>query len=128
MSDSLSPAVEDYLKTILKLSMENGEVHVTDIAKQLKINKASVTQALDKLRGLKLITKVKYGPIKLTEKGKGEALKVIYKHILICNFLVSVLNVPPDVATKEACFLEHLISSQTQTALINFLENNLYEI
>lgn len=126
MPYQLTPATEDYLKTILKLSMEDGDVHVTDIAKQLSINKASVTQALDKLRSLKLITRVKYGPIKLTNKGKDEALKIIYKHILICNFLVSILNVPPDIANKEACFLEHIISPQTQTALINFLENNLY--
>lgn len=119
---TLTPSIQDYLEVILKLSEENEKVRVTDIAKTLNIAKASVNQAINKLYDFKLVNKEKYGPITLTDKGKKEAMKIQYKHMIIRNFLINVLNVGPDIADKDACLIEHAVSPQTIVALFDFLE------
>jgi len=122
MSYSLTPAIQDYLEVILELSEHDNRVRVTDIAKKLNIAKASVTETINTLNDLKLVNKEKYGPITLTDKGKREAVKVRYTHIIIRSFLVNVLGVNSYIADKDACRMEHVVSPQTMLALIDFLD------
>lgn len=124
MSTNLTHSTEDYLEVILKRSAENSSVRVTDIAKDLQIAKASVTQAIDNMKKLGLVNTEKYGPISLTEKGKREAKKVRYTHLIIKNFLAKVLKVDEETAEKDACLIEHVMSTTSIIALLEFLEEN----
>ena len=72
----LTPSTQDYLEVILKLSDEDKNVRITDIANSLNITKASVTETIDLLIEQDLVTKEKYGPVTLTPKGVLEAKKV----------------------------------------------------
>ena len=119
----LTPSTQDYLEVILKLSDEENNVRITDIANSLNITKASVTEAIDLLIEQNLVSKEKYGPVVLTEKGRQEAKKVKIMHKIIYEFLVHSLNVTPETADKDACMIEHVISNETIIRMIDFLES-----
>ena len=119
----LTQSLQDYLEAILNLSKEEEAVRVTDIANRLNIAKASVNQAINTLKDLNLVVQEKYGPVRLTAKGREEAVKVWYKHQILYNFLADVLAVEPAVAEKDACLMEHVVSGQTMERLVEFLNN-----
>jgi len=121
---TLSPAMQDYLEVILELSKQEESVRVTDIAEKLNIAKASVTQAVNALKEFKLVVQDKYGPVRLTKRGREEAAKVRYKHWMLRSFLVNVLTVEPAIAEKDACLMEHVISPQTLYRLVEFMEKS----
>lgn len=60
--------------------------------------------------------------VRLTGKGKEKAAQVARKHAVLETFLKDVLGKQPDAASKEACILEHNISSETIERLDNFLD------
>ena len=51
-----------------------------------------------------------------------KAAQVARKHAVLETFLKDVLGKQPDAASKEACILEHNISSETIERLDNFLD------
>lgn len=122
----VSASLQDYLETILNLSRSGEPVRVTDIASSLNLAKASVTQALGVLQGQCLVRHERYGPVILTEKGRQVAVTVQRRHEVILNFLVEVLKVDPKNAERDACLMEHAVSSETMAKLIQFLEQNSY--
>lgn len=128
MVNLLTPATQDYLEVILQLSEEKNSVRITDIARTLKVTKASVSQAIDNLKGEGFVFKEKYGPVTLTVKGKEAAVKVKKTHKIIREFLGKVLQVEADVADRDACLIEHVVSPQTIKGMIVFLEKGDYEI
>lgn len=65
---------ENYIKSIYSLSLETGEVSVSELAKKLTVKLPTVNSMIKKLAGKKLVSYEKYQAIKLTDKGKKEAL------------------------------------------------------
>lgn len=122
----VSAAMQDYLEVILNLSRQNETVRVTDIARRLKLSKASVSQALDQLREQGFICQKPYGPVELTTKGKKYALVVKRRHEVLRSFLVEVLCISQQVAERDACLMEHAVSSETTERLVDFLIENGY--
>ena len=121
MVDTLTPSLEDYLETILRLCEEQGRAKISDIARQLKIAKPSVTQAVSSLRREGLVIQAPYGPISLTEKGRIHAQDVWRRHQVINRFLLEVLKVSPTVAENDACLIEHVISPETVLRMAEWL-------
>ena len=120
----ISDTLQDYLETILNLSCDGEPVRVTDIASRLNLAKASVTEALGNLREQGLISHDRYGPVELTARGHRYAVAVKRRHELLLGFLVEVLKVDPAAAEKDACLMEHAVSSETIEKLIQFLDQN----
>lgn len=125
MAESLTPSMEDYLETILRLCEENGTAKISDIARRMKIAKPSVTQAMASLRREDLVNQTRYGPISLTEKGRQKAQEVWHRHQVIYRFLSEILEVTPDVANQDACSIEHVISGETINRMAVSLEQAL---
>ncbi len=75
---------ENYLKAIFALSRlyNDQEVSTNQISDHLKNKAASVTDMLKRLADKKLIDYKPYKGVKLTDKGKKTAVKVIRKHRL----------------------------------------------
>ncbi|MDD3267862.1 MAG: metal-dependent transcriptional regulator [Syntrophomonadaceae bacterium] len=113
MDASLSPALEDYLETILQLSEETGSAKISEIARKLKIAKPSANQAINNLRREGMVLQERYGPVYLTEKGRSKAQEVWQRHQIISSYLQKVLQVSPVVAEQDACMIEHIISPET---------------
>lgn len=117
----LSAAMQDYLEEILNLSDRLETVRVTDIAERLHLTKASVSQALSQLREQGLINQDRYGPVKLTERGRYYGQVVKRRHEVLRSFLVEALGLDQQIAEKDACRMEHAVSSITIERLIEFL-------
>lgn len=114
---------EDYLETILILEKTNGLVRSIDIANMKEVSRPSVNKAINSLKSLGLVNQESYGDIKLTPLGRAKALEIIRKHTLIKYFLKDILNVSSEIAEKDACQMEHILSDETLKKLEEFLEN-----
>ncbi len=118
----VTSSLQDYLEVILNLHQEKEKARVTDIAERLDIAKPSVIQALSLLKEKGLINQDPYGPVELTDKGRKYALKIRHRHKIIYGFLTQVLNVSPEAAEKDACLMEHDLSSESFEHLLQFLQ------
>lgn len=118
----LTPSLEDYLKSIYILSITKREVRVSDIANYMHVRLPSVSEALKRLKDKGLIVYDRYSSISLTSKGYEIARNIVKRHQIILYFLQNILGLPPDIASKEACILEHFISNETIRRLGVFIE------
>jgi DtxR family Mn-dependent transcriptional regulator len=103
-------AVEDYLKTIYKLSRTGGRVSTNAIADRLRVAPASVTKMVKRMGAQGLVEHRPYTGVRLTPKGERAALEVIRHHRLLELYLTSKLGVPIEQAHAEAEQLEHVLS------------------
>lgn len=103
---------ENYIKSIYSLSQQSGEVYVSELAKKLSVKLPTVNSMIKKLAAKKLVAYAPYQGIKLTEKGKKEALSIIRKHRLAELFLVKVLGMGWEEVHDIAEQLEHVNSER----------------
>ena len=104
---------ENYLETILLLEMRNGTVRAVDIANELGYSKPSVTRAMGVLKKAGLVDQELYGTIQLTEAGRKRANEIYDRHVLITEFLMTVLSLDARTAETDACRIEHIVSQTT---------------
>ena len=104
---------ENYLETILLLEMRNGTVRAGDIANELGYSKPSVTRAMGVLKKAGLVDQELYGTIQLTEAGRKRANEIYDRHVLIKEFLMTVLSLDARTAETDACRIEHIVSQTT---------------
>ena len=123
---SLTRAGEDYLESIYRLSLDSGEpdgsVRSVDVADQLEVSKASVNKALNQLKDMGMVTQNRYGRVTLTSEGEKYAKIVWRSHRALRAFLQTDLGVEPKTADEEACLMEHALSADTMTRLIDYLQ------
>lgn len=112
---------EMYLESILVLKEKQELVRAVDIGAYLGFSKPSVSRALSLLRKDEYVTVEDSGNILLTEKGKAVAERVYYNHKLLTKFLTEI-GVSPETASKDACKIEHDISSESVEAIKKFLK------
>lgn len=103
---------ENYIKSIYSLSLEAGEVSVSGLAKKLQVKLPTVNSMVKKLATKKLVSYAKYQGIKLTEKGKKEALAIVRKHRLTESFLVQIMGLGWEEVHDIAEQLEHIESER----------------
>ncbi len=119
-------SVEDYLETILILNKRLSFVRSIDIATEMSFSKPSVSVAVKNLKNNGYITVSEDGFITLTEKGQASAEAVYEKHTLLTDWLVH-LGVEPDIASADACKMEHDISPTSFQAIkkhiLSYLES-----
>lgn len=120
---TLTHTEENYLKCLYKLTADKDETETgtNDIAEQLDVKPATVSDMLKKLRGKKLVSYEKYGKIKLTAAGKSIALQIVRKHRLWETFLVEKLQFSWDEVHEIAEELEHIQSVKLINRLDAFL-------
>ena len=106
-------STENYLKTILILQHQLGQVRSIDVANTLKVSKPSVSNAVKKLRNEGLVEMDVCRHLVLTPKGHRYASAVFERHAIIERFLTDVLSVDKETAHNDSCRLEHLVSAET---------------
>lgn len=117
-----SQAEENYIKCIYTLELEVGdEISTNLIASKIKTRASSVTDMLKKLSLKGLVVYKKYQGVRLTEKGKTTALRVVRKHRLWECFLVQKLGFKWDEVHEIAEQLEHVESDDLIDKLDAFL-------
>lgn len=109
---STSIAGEDYLEQILRLIEAKGYARVIDIAKNLGISQASVSNMIQRLDGEGLVKYEKYRGMILTSEGERIAQAITQRHETLATFLrlfdLDELDIHRDVEG-----MEHHISSAT---------------
>ena len=111
-------SAEDYLETILMLSKKLPVVRSIDIANEMGYKKSSVSIAMKNLRENNYITMSDAGFISLTDSGKEIAEMIYERHELLSAWLIQ-LGVDPDIASADACKIEHVISKESFKAIKN---------
>ncbi len=111
---NLTPAIEDYLKTIYDLASQQGRASTKAIAAALDVRPASVTGMIQKLAAADppLVAYRKHYGVILTPEGQRAALKVTRSHRLLEQFLHEILGFAWDEVHEEAHRLEHVISDR----------------
>ena len=121
MLDSITPAVQDYLKGLYLLeegaSPPQTTVTTTAISQHLGISAASATNMLKRLDGMGLVVHVPYRGVELTEPGRKIALEVLRHHRLLETYLAEALGLPWDKIHAEAEVLEHVLSEELEDAI-----------
>ena len=112
----INESAENYLETILVLSKTRPVVRAVDIANHLGFKKSSVSIAMKNLRQNEHITVTEEGFIYLTESGKAIADMIFERHELLSSWLES-LGVDKEIASEDACRIEHVISQESFEAL-----------
>ena len=115
----LTPSMEDYLESILKMELNNDSPKIKDIAKDLNVQMPSVIGALKSLRTKELVIYEKKANIKLTKKGKSIAKTVKERHEAIAFFLQKIFLFSVKEAQATACQIEHVIKPETAKQFSN---------
>ncbi len=122
----INESAENYLETILILSNKLPVVRSVDVANELDFKKSSVSIAMKNLKSNGHIMVTDAGFIYLTESGREIAEKVYERHRFISSWLIS-LGVPEDIATEDACKMEHIISNESYAAIKDYIKANTKE-
>ncbi len=117
----INESAENYLETILVLSKQLPAVRSIDIVHELGFKKSSVSVAMKNLRESGHITMDDNGFIHLTESGLSIASMVLERHQLLTTWL-TILGVPEEIASEDACKLEHILSKESFAAIKHHAE------
>ena len=112
---------EMYLESILVLSKDGKSVRAIDICEYLGYSKPSVSRALGILKKSGHVESDESGHLYLTVEGKIIAEKIYERHRILTDILIS-LGVSPEIASDDACKIEHHISDESFNALKNKFE------
>lgn len=112
MTAPLSRSVEDYLKTIYRLSEGGGTAATNDIAQKLDLSPASVTGMVKKLAESGHLEHVPYHGVRLTGPGRLAALAVMRRHRVLETYLITKLGYDWSSVHEEAERLEHAVSDE----------------
>ena len=109
---SLYASGEDYLEAVLVLQKEKGMVRSVDVARHLEVTKPSVCHAVATLRDGGFLTMDSDYFLHLTDVGREVAEQIYEKHRFFTDRLIEV-GVDPEIAERDACRMEHVISQES---------------
>ena len=112
----LQESGEMYLESIYVLSQKSNAVRSIDVGEYMGYSKPSVSRAMGLLKQGGYVTVDADGFLHLTEAGLEVAEKMYERHTLLTEFLVR-LGVDRDIATEDACKIEHHLSDQSFEAI-----------
>lgn len=123
--ETLTPSMEDYLKTIYNCTCGDKAASTNQLAEALKVKPASVTGMIQKMSQVEppLVDYHKHYGVRLTPHGEKLALKIIRHHRLLEAYLFEILGYPWDQVHSEACRLEHVISDDFERRIAAALGN-----
>ena len=120
---SLQESGEMYLETILILSQKLSGVRSIDVCEEMGYSKPSVSRAVGILKNGGYITVDHDGYITLTDEGRNVAEKTYERHRVLSGFFRSI-GVSDEIASEDACKIEHDISDETFEALKRYIAQN----
>lgn len=118
---AITPAIEDYVKTIALAQQAQHKVTTNLVADQMGVRAASVTKVFQRLQQLDMIVYVPYYGVVLTDDGQQLAMAVLRRNQLVHQFLVEMLGCSPDEARADADVLEHVISDALEQRIAAYL-------
>ena len=121
--EKLRESGENYLETILILEKRNGIARSVDVANELNFSKPSISRAMTVLKEAGYVKIGNINQLVLTPEGRKIAESVYERHCVLHDYLVSI-GVSDDIASKDACRIEHIISDETFERIKQILNKN----
>lgn len=121
--DPTSESEEMYLITVAR-AVEEGTaepVPVGAIAEGLSVSAASVNEMIRKLADRDFLEYEPYRGVRLSERGRTIADRVLRTRRLLATFLADYLGFSPIEADDQACHLEHVTAADAAERLAVFL-------
>lgn len=110
-SDELTPAMQDYLEMICRLSEESSIVRVSVLAAELHVRPSSASKMAAHLADTGYILFARYGYIRLADKGREIGRYLLHRHEVIHRFLCLVNRTTDEVRQTEK--IEHFLDFRT---------------
>ena len=118
---ALQESGEMYLETIYVLSQTSSAVRSIDVAESMGFSKPSVSRAIGLLKSEGLVKIDKDGYLKLTEAGTILSKRIYERHTVLSKLFMQ-LGVEEQIASEDACRIEHYISDETFSAIKRHME------
>ena len=112
-----SESIQDYLRAIYKLEIEEGRATTSAIAARIGVAAPSVTGMLKKLAALDLVEHERYHGAVLTDTGRRAAIEITRHHRLLEMYLAQNLGLGIDAVHAEADRLEHVLSEELEARI-----------
>ena len=117
----LQESGEMYLESIYVLTKNNPHVRAIDVGEYMGYSKPSVSRAMGLLKSGGYVSVDESGFITLLPPGREVAEKIYERHTLLTSFLVR-LGVSKEIASEDACRLEHVLSDESFEAIKRYAE------
>ena len=117
---ALQESGEMYLESILLLS-KKGDVRSIDVSEYMGYSKPSVSRAVSLLKSGGYLTVEENGHLRLTELARARAEKIYERHTILTDAL-KLLGVSEEIASEDACRIEHVISDEAFRAVKEHLQ------
>jgi Mn-dependent DtxR family transcriptional regulator len=111
-----------HLMAIGDLTQRLGYARVSDVAKQLKITRGSVSISLQALKKDGLVDQDENRHLRLSPRGQRLVGEIKAKRLIVIRLLAEVLGVEPDQAEIDACKMEHLLSGHSARQMVTLLK------
>jgi Mn-dependent DtxR family transcriptional regulator len=116
-----TPAVEDYLEQIHRLIEEKGYARVVDIAANLGLTQASVSNMVQRLDAEGYVVYEKYRGLILTDEGRQIGKDIVRRHEVLTR-LLRQFDIDENTIYEDVEGMEHHISRPTLDVLTLLLE------
>jgi DtxR family Mn-dependent transcriptional regulator len=129
LRENLTQSIEDYLKAIYELTLDQERASTNEIAQRMGVTPASVTGMLKRLAANDppLLDYHKHRGVALTPEGELVALELIRHHRLLELYLHERLGYSWDEVHEEADRLEHVISEEFEERIAQALGDPLID-
>lgn len=119
----LIDTTEMYLRTVFELEEEGIVPLRARIAERLAQSGPTVSQTVARMERDGLLTVQGDRHLRLTEDGRGMAMRVMRKHRLAECLLVDVIGLPWEDVHAEACRWEHVMSETVERRILELLHH-----
>lgn len=120
--NDLTHSMVHYLLAIHKLKESKGYARVTDIAHEMGLTKGSVSTALTNLKKRDLVSEDESKFLSLSPSGHEAVHGILSSRTLLFYFLKDIIGVDEEIAHKDSCLMEHLMSAESREKFFNFMK------
>ena len=121
LNQNLTASMEDYIEMIYRLSISNGYTRIQELADNLNVSSPSTSIMIQKLAKLGYLKYHKYGVVVLEEKGKRMGHRLLERHTIVSQLLLTI-GIDPKNVLVETEKIEHTLSTQSIKCIKKYLE------
>ena len=112
---------DDYLEAVFEMHEEGAAVVQARVAERLGVSRAAVSEKINRLARMKLVSIDAHRHIQLTQHGRAVAEDAVRRHRMAERFLIDVLKIPWHKAHEEAERFQDAISEEVEQRIMAML-------